>query len=98
MTFTITEGMDGKKVETIGKYSSNEIDKMNSDFEKWKNSKKTKKKYRVQWYDRILIRPNDRKMIIDFGDYSYFGLIKANKSDWKALEEYKSKQYVELEV
>ena len=28
MTLTITKGMAGKRVETIGKYTSNQIDKM----------------------------------------------------------------------
>lgn len=97
MTLTITKGMNGRRVETIGKYSSNEIDKMNADFTKWKKAEKTQKKYRVQWYDRVLVKPNDRKLIIDFGDYSYFGLVKANKAEWKALEEHTNKP-VDLEV
>ena len=34
MTLTITKGMDGKRVETIGKYTSNQIEKMDKDFAK----------------------------------------------------------------
>lgn len=97
MTLTITKGMNGKRVETIGKYTAKQIDKMNADFTKWKKAKKTQQKYRVQWYDRVLVKPNDRKLIIDFGDYSYFGLVRASKAEWKALEEHTSKP-VDLEV
>lgn len=97
MTLTITKGMDGKRVETIGKYTANQIDKMDNDFAKWKKSKKAQDKYRIQWYDRVLYKPNDRKLVIDFGDYSYFGLVRANKAEWKAIEEHKSKP-VSLEV
>ena len=97
MTLTITKGMDGKRVETIGKYTSKQIDKMDKDFAKWKKSKKTQEKYRIQWYDRVIVKPNDRKLIIDFGDYSYFGLVRANKAEWKALDEHNSKP-VSLDV
>ena len=40
MTLTITKGMDGKRVETIGKYTSKQIEKMDKDFAKWKKSNK----------------------------------------------------------
>ena len=97
MTLTITKGMDGKRVETIGKFKANEIDKMDNAFEKWKKAKKTNEKYRVQWYNRVLFYPDKRKLVIDFGDYSYFGLVRANKAEWKAIEEHKNKP-VELDV
>ena len=97
MTLTITKGMDGKRVETIGKYTSKQIEKMDKDFAKWKKSKHAQEKYRVQWYDRVIIKADSRKLIIDFGDYSYFGLVRASKADWKALEEHKSKP-VSLDV
>ena len=97
MTLTITKGMDGKRVETIGKYTAKQIDKMNKDFEKWKKSEATQKKYRVQWYDRVIINQKKRKLVIDFGDYSYFGLVRANKVEWEALETYNNKP-VDLEV
>ena len=97
MTLTITKGMNGRRVETIGKYTDKQIDKMNADFAKWKKSKKTQDKYRIQWYDRILINDNEKKLIIDFGDYSYFGLIKANKTEWRALQDHRNKP-VKLEV
>lgn len=91
MTLTITKGMDGKRVETIGKYTAEQIEKMDKDFAAWKKSKKAQEKYRIQWYDRVLFKPDVRKLIIDFGDYSYFGLVRANKAEWKALNENKNK-------
>ena len=91
MTLTITKGINGRKVEEIGKYSSNEIDKMDKDFAKWKNSDAAKEKYRIQWYDRVLFFKEKHRLVIDFGDYSYFGLIKANKTEWKALLEHQNK-------
>jgi len=97
MTLTITKGMDGKRVETIGKYTAKQIDKMDKDFAKWKKSKKAQEKYRIQWYDRVLVFTKKRKLVIDFGDYTYFGLVRANKEEWKALDEHKSKP-VSLEV
>lgn len=86
MTFIITKGMAGRKVELIGKYSCDEIDKMHIDFIEWK--KNNHSKYRIASYERQLIDDNNHKIIIDFGDYSYFGLIKANKKEWQALQEY----------
>lgn len=97
MTLIITKGMDGKRVETIGKYTAKQIDKMNKDFEKWKKSEAAQKKYRVQWYDRVIINQKKRKLVIDFGDYSYFGLVRASKAEWEALEAHKNKP-VDLEV
>ena len=102
MTLTITKGMDGKRISTIGKYAvndmeDNEIDKMFADFHEWKKNMSESKKYRVSSYDRQLFDDKNRKIIIDFGDYSYFGLIKANKKEWKALENYMCKP-VDLEV
>ena len=97
MTLTITKGMDGKRVETIGKYTSKQIEKMDKDFAKWKKSKKVQEKYRIQWYDRVIFKPTERKLSIDFGDYSYFGLVRASKVEWKALDEHKNKP-VSLEV
>ena len=97
MTLTITKGMDGKRVETIGKYTSKQIEKMDKDFAKWKKSKKAQEKYRIQWYDRVIFKPDERKLIIDFGDYSYFGLVRASKAEWKALDEHKNKP-ISLEV
>ena len=89
--------MEGKKVESIGTYTVKEISKMDKDFAKWKNAKKTQEKYRVQWYDRLLFKPKKRKIIIDFGDYSYFGLIRTSKAEWEALEQHRSRP-VSLDV
>ncbi|MBP5785476.1 MAG: hypothetical protein J6W16_07845 [Methanobrevibacter sp.] len=97
MTLTITKGMDGKRVETIGKYTAEQIEKMDKDFAAWKKSKKAQEKYRIQWYDRVIYKPEEKKLVIDFGDYSYFGLVKANMSEWKALEEHRNKP-IKLEV
>lgn len=97
MTLTITKGMAGRKVELVGKYSANEISKMDKDFAKWKKSKKTQEKYRVQWYDRVIFFPEKQQLVIDFGDYTYFGLVKANKKEWQALEDNKNKP-VNLDV
>ena len=91
MTLTITKGMDGKTVETIGKYSAKEINKMNSDFEKWKKLKKTLSKYKIDYYQRIIFREDEQKLIVDFGDYSYFARVKANKSEWRAIKEHMAK-------
>ena len=96
MTFTITKGMDGKRVKTIGKYSIDEIDKMFKDFINWKMNADSKKYY-VASYERHLINDKEHKIIIDFGDYSYFGLIKASKKEWPTLISYRSKP-VDLEI
>ena len=84
MTFTITKGMAGKRVETLGKYivkndKDNEIDKMFSDFYAQKKHVSESKKYKVSSYDRQLFNDKEHKIIIDFGDYSYFGLIKTSQ-------------------
>lgn len=97
MTFTITKGMAGKRVETLGKYSDKEVDKMFADFYKWKQSIASKKKYRIASYDRQLFNDKERKIVIDFGDYSYFGLIRASKKEWTAIEDHMNKP-VDLEV
>ena len=102
MTLTITKGMTGKRVESLGKYSvkdaeDNEIDKMFADFYDWKKKANESKKYRTSSYDRQLINSEKHTIVIDFGDYSYFGLIRANKKEWKVLENYKCKP-VDLEV
>ena len=97
MTLTITKGMNGRKVESLGTFSANEIDKMDKAFAKWKNSKDTQKRYRVQWYDRVLFYKEQRRLVIDFGDYSYFGLIKANKKEWQALEDHKNRP-IDLDI
>ena len=102
MTFTITKGMAGKRVETLGKYlanndEDNEIDKMFADFYEWKRNVSKIKKYRVSSYDRQIFNDKEHKIIIDFGDYSYFGLIKANKKEWAVLENHWCKP-VDLEV
>ena len=89
--------MDGRKVESIGTFSANEIDKMDKAFAKWKKSKATQEKYRVQWYDRVIFYNDKRKLVIDFGDYTYFGLVKANKKEWQALEDHKNTP-INLEV
>lgn len=99
MTLNITKGMGGRKVEAIGTYAANEIDKMEKDFAKWKKSKAAQKKYCIQWYDRVLFNGKKRQLVIDFGDYSYFGLLKANKKEWEALMANKNAQKpVKLEV
>ena len=102
MTFTITKGMAGKRVETLGKYSAkdvedNEIDKMFADFYAWKKQVSESKKYRVSSYDRQLFNDKEHKIVIDFGDYSHFGLIKARKKEWEVLENHMCKP-VDLEV
>ena len=96
MIFTITKGMDGKRVKTIGKYSIEEIDKMFEDFSSWKRNADPKKYY-VSSYERHLINSNEHKIVIDFGDYTYFGLIKASKKEWPAIENHRNKP-VDLEV
>ena len=70
MTLTITKGMDGKRISTIGKYAvndmeDNEIDKMFADFHEWKKNMSESKKYRVSSYDRQLFDDKNRKIIID---------------------------------
>ena len=97
MTLTITRGINGRKVESIGEFSAKEIDKMDKAFAKWKKSKAAQKKYHIAWYDRVLFYKDKRRLVIDFGDYTYFGLVKANKAEWQALEEHKNKP-VNLEV
>ncbi len=97
MTVTITKGIDGKRVETLGKYTVDQMDKMDTDFDEWKKLKSTQKKYRIQWYNRIIFKPTSRKLIIDFGDYSYFGLVRMNKNEWKVFNERANKP-VNLDV
>ena len=108
MTLTITNGMKGKRIETVGKYCIKDlsamhqesafavIDKMFNDFYEWKK-KNAAKKYRVASYDRQLFSDKDHKIVIDFGDHSVFGLIKTNKKEWELLEKYMCKP-VNLEV
>lgn len=96
MTFTITKGMAGKRVETLGKYTVKDIDKMFVDFFNWKKNANPKKYY-VASYERQLINDKEHHIVIDFGDYSYFGLIRANKNEWTALVNHKFKP-VDLEV
>ena len=91
MTFTITKGMNGRKVELIGKYSIDGIQQMYADFYNWKQQQSNSTKYRIASYERHLINAKDHKEIIDFGDYSYFGLIKANKKEWDALRKFTHK-------
>ena len=95
MTLAITKGMGGKRHELIGKYTSDEIDKMNVDFYNWKARNKTK--YNIAWYERKIMHIDNYSVIIDFGDYSYFALIKMNKHEWKAYLSHKPKP-VDLEV
>ena len=99
MTLTITKGMDGRKVESIGEYSIDQIDKMNADFYHWKENekKKTDNRYRINYYDRVIFNEKKHRLVIDFGDYSYFGLVKANKKEWEAIKSHESKP-VDLEV
>ena len=96
MTFTITKGMAGKRVEILGKYTDKEIDKMFADFFNWKKNA-DKDKYYVASYERHLINNEKHQIIIDFGDYSYFGLIKTNNKEWPKLIAHKCKP-VDLEV
>ena len=96
MTFTITKGMVGRRIETLGKYSSEEIDKMFKDFFNWKMNADPKKYY-VALYERHIIDDKKHQIIIDFGDYSYFGLIKASKKEWPVLTSYRSKP-IDLEI
>ena len=49
MTLTITKKMNGRKVESIGTFTIDEIDKMDAAFEKWKKDQEGKDKYRMQW-------------------------------------------------
>ena len=81
MTFTITKGMDGKRVETLGKYDVSSIDKMFADFYDWKQKNKKSKKYYIASYERHIMNDSKHKIIIDFGDYTYFALIKASKKE-----------------
>ena len=98
MTLTITKNMNGRKVESIGTFTIDEIDKMDAAFEKWKKDQEGKGKYRVQWYNRVLFYKDKCRIVIDFGDYTYFGLVKANKKEWKALMEHQSSAKVNLDV
>ena len=98
MTFTITKGMAGRKVELIGKYSlddtkdSNEVIKqMHIDFFNWKKKQQDdSSKYRIASYERHIINSKKFIEIIDFGDYTYFGLIRCTKKEWEMLVNYKS--------
>lgn len=95
MTLTVTKGIAGRRIETIGKYSADEIDKMYRDFYNWKMSNKGK--YRVEYYERSIIYEKQHKIIIDFGDYSHFALVRASKKEWPALMSHKKKP-VNLDV
>lgn len=83
MKLTITYGMDGRKVHRIGQYPASSIDQMIADFNAWK--KENAKKYRITSYERYIMDDKNYKIIVDFGDYSFFGLIKTGKNEWKVL-------------
>lgn len=100
MKFIITKEMDGRKVESIGEYSIDQIDKMNVDFYNWKEAEKKKSsdsKYHINYYDRVIFNEKKHRLIIDFGDYTYFGLVKTNKKEWEAIKNHQRKP-VDLEV
>lgn len=96
MTLTITKGMAGKRIETIGKYTSDEIDQMFVDFFNWKKNA-SHEKYHISSYERHLFNDNEHKVIIDFGDYLFFALIKTNAKEWKVLMSHRTKP-IDLEV
>ena len=91
MTFTITKGMAGKRIETIGKYKAPDIRKMYVDFYNWKQDPKTKSKHHIASYERHLINNDKHIIVIDFGSYTHFGLIRANKAEWNELMNYRAK-------
>lgn len=98
ITFTITKGIDGKRIETIGKYLADDdgIDKMFYDYNAWKKNAASTKKYAIASYERQIIDDKNHKIMIDFGDYSYFGLIKTSKKEWQTLKEYEVKPSLEI--
>ena len=88
---------NSKKVETIDLKCTS----FNDAFKKidaWKKSKANDKNYRIAYYERNIFNEKEHKLLIDFGDYSKFILIKCNKKEWNDLLNWKSSRKVKLEV
>lgn len=80
MNLNLTKGMDGDLVEEIA--TSDDISVLMVAMQKWKD--KNKGNYKVEPYNRFLFHKEDGKLIIDFGDYSYFLLINGIV-DWSTV-------------
>ena len=81
MKLKLTLQMDGNVVEIIAE--SNDVSSLMQAADHWK--KVNANKYKVEPYSRMLIKKEDGKVIIDFGDYAYFLLIDGI-ADWSAVE------------
>ena len=88
MTFAITKNLGGRAIKVLGKYSIDDISKMYQDYEIWKKNADPKK-YKIAWYERRIFDDKKHQIMIDFGDYTYFAVIKANKNEWEPLVNYK---------
>lgn len=98
MKISITKGMDGRSIKVIdAKCNSIEdaMDKINA----WKDAEKhnSKSKFRICHYDRVLFNNKDYRLVIDFGDYSHFILVKCNKKEWPSVEAWHNRP-IDLEV
>lgn len=81
MDLKLTHQMDGDVVEVIA--TSNDITALMAAAQKWRD--KNKETYKVEPYSRFLFHKEDGKLVIDFGDYSYFLLI-SGISDWDEVK------------
>ena len=83
MKLKLTLQMDGNVVETIAE--SNDFSSLMQAAAHWK--KVNVNQYKVEPYSRMIIKKEDGKVIIDFGDYVYFLLIDGI-ADWSAVEKH----------
>ena len=97
MKITVTQGMAGKKVEAID-VNCKSVEDMWEKISRWKKSKKNDENYRIAYYDRQLFNTDEHKLIIDFGDYSKFILVKCTKKEWNELMNWRDNRKVDLEV
>ena len=96
MKISITKGMDGRSIKIIDAKCKT----VKSAFEEitaWKNAHENNDKYRICHYDRILFKEDEHKLIIDFGDYSYFIRVACSKSEWNDVVAWHNRP-VNLEV
>lgn len=96
MKILLTKGLGGRSTKVIDaacKTAEDAFNKINA----WKESEKNGGKYRICHYDRMIYDEKNNKIMIDFGDYSHFILIKCNKKEWADFEAWHNRP-IDLEV
>ena len=96
MKIFITKGMDGRSIKTIDSNCQTTEDAFKKIYA-WKDSEKNNGKYRICHYDRMIFNDKKHRIIVDFGDYSYFICVKCTKTEWADVEAWHSRP-IDLEV